>query len=309
MAEGLVQQGVDVTLFATGDSCTDGQLVSLCPRGYEEDPEADPKVLEILHIAHLMQQADKFDLIHNNFDFMPLAFTPLIKTPVVTTIHGFSSNKIVPVYQRFAPFNHYVSISYSDRCPDLPYLANVYNGLKVENFDFQKTPKDYLLFFGRIHPDKGTFESIQIAHRSQRKLIISGLIQDEVYFREKVEPWVDGEKVVYVGNSGPEKRNELLGNAWALLHPIRFDEPFGLSVVESMLCGTPVIAFDRGSMPEVIKSDQTGFLVPDVAEAVQVVDRVDKLNRSQCREWAVANFSQEKMIRDYLEVYSKVLSI
>ncbi len=308
IAEGLVQNGVEVTLFATADSITQGKLEAVCEFGYSEHPELDPKVCECLHISSLMEQAGRFDLIHNHFDFLPLAWSRLIDTPMVTTIHGFSSPKIMPVYKKYNSTSHYVSISDSDRSPELDYTATVYNGIHVADFTFCPESGDYLLFFGRIHPDKGTFEAIRIAKESGRKLIISGLIQDQEYFNSKVKPFLNDEDIVYVGNSGPGERDKLMGEARALLHPIRFEEPFGLSVVESMLCGTPVIAFNKGSMPELIRNGKNGFLVDGIAEAVDAVNTTGTIDRKFCRDYAVSKFSRDKMVEGYLEVYRKILS-
>jgi len=308
IAEGLVLRGLDVTLFATGDSKTQGKLEYICDYPYEEDKDLDPKVCECLHIAHMMEQADQFDIIHNNYDFLPLTYSRLIHTPMVTTIHGFSSPKIIPVYKKYNDNCYYVSISNSDRSPELKYIATVYNGIKVEDFRFNNKPGDYLLYFGRIHNDKGTYEAIQIAKKSGMKLIISGIIQDKNYFKEKVEPFINNYDIVFVGHSGPEKRNTLLGGAFALLHPINFAEPFGLSVVESMLCGTPVVAFNKGSMPELIVNEKTGFLVTTIDEAVEVLKELKSIDRRYCRKWAENNFSQKIMIDGYLKVYEKILN-
>jgi len=306
IAEGLVKKGVEVTLFATGDSITTGKLYSVCAHGYEEDRTQDAKVLECLHISNLMEKAGDFDIIHNNFDFLPLTYSGLIKTPIITTIHGFSSQKIIPVYKKYNSIGHYVSISNADRSSELNYLATVYNGLNVQDFDFVEQPDDYLLYFGRIHYDKGCAEAIEIAQKSKHKLLIAGIIQDENYYREKVEPYLN-EQIQYIGHAGPEKRNELLGKAAALLHPINFNEPFGMSVAEAMLCGTPVIAFNRGSMPELIQPDKTGFLVNTVAEAVEAVSHLKNIKRIDCRNWAKSKFSSEKMVDDYFDLYKKVL--
>lgn len=307
IAEGMVGRGLDVTLFATGNSKTRGRLEFVSATAYEEDKDLDPKVSECLHIGYAMEQAHKFDLIHNNYDFLPLTYTELIKTPVLTTIHGFSSPKIIPVYKRYNERVHYVSISNSDRCDQLEYAATVYNGINKKDFTFRDKHGDYLLFFGRIHSDKGTYESIQIAKKYKMKLIISGLIQDKAYFDQMVAPYVNGDDIVYVGSSGPKQRDELLGNAYALLHPISFEEPFGLSVAESMFCGTPVVAFKRGSMPELIDDGRSGFLVQNVDEAVQVLDQVKSIDPKYCRDLAQSRFSIEKMIDDYLEVYKTIL--
>lgn len=307
ITEGLVENGLDVTLFATGDSITKGRLEYICERPYSEDPGIDPKVWECLHISHLMEQADKFDLIHNNFDFLPLTYSRLIKTPMVTTIHGFSSQKIIAVYRKYNSTNHYVSISNSDRSPELDYSATIYNGINTDEFTFQSEPKDYLLFFGRIHPEKGTYESIQIAKQSGRQLIISGLIQHQEYFESMIKPCINDDDIIYVGNSGPEERERLMGEAYALLHPISFKEPFGLSVAESMLCGTPVIAFNQGSMPELILDGKTGFLVSNIDEAVSAVNNIKSVDRKYTSEYAASKFSRQKMVEGYLEVYKNVL--
>ena len=307
IAEGLIDKKIDVTLFATANSITRGKLQYVSEEAYSENPDIDPKVWECLHISNLMEQADKFDLIHNHFDFLPLTYTGLIKTPMVTTIHGFSSPKILPVYKMYNRNNFYVSISNSDRCPDLEYVATVYNGIDTNGFTFKKTSKDYLLFFGRIHPEKGTYESIQIAKQSGRKLIISGLIQHKEYFDSKVKPFINDDDIVYVGNSGPRERDKLLGEAYALLHPVSFEEPFGLSVAEAMMCGTPVIAFNLGSMPELILNGKTGFLVNTTEEAADAVANIKSIDRKYCREYAVSKFSRQKMVEGYLKVYNKIL--
>ena len=306
ITEGLVEKNIDVTLFATGNSHTKGKLEYISETAYAEDPNIDPKVWECLHISHLMEQAHRFDIIHNNFDFLPLTYSRLINTPMVTTIHGFSSPKIIPVYKKYNSGNFYVSISNSDRNPELDYTATVYNGINTKAFTFCPKPKDYLLFFGRIHPEKGTYEAIKIAQKAGKKLIISGLIQHREYFNEKVKPYINN-NIVYVGNSDPEKRNKLLGEAYALLHPISFKEPFGLSVAEAMLCGTPVIAFNLGAMPELILHEKTGFLVNTTKEAVKAVANIKSISREACREWALSKFSREKMIEGYLEVYKNIL--
>jgi glycosyltransferase involved in cell wall biosynthesis len=307
ITEGLVSQGIDVTLFATKNSFTDGKLEYVCEQPYEEDKSMDPKVCECLHIAHLMENADNFDIIHNNYDFLPLTYSRLIKTPIVTTIHGFSSRKIVPVFKEYNDIGYYVSISNSDRSPELQYIATVYNGIKIEEFTLNEKKGEYLLFFGRIHHDKGTYEAIKIAKGAGMKLIISGIIQDQNYFSEKVEPFINDNDIIFVGASGPHDRDKLLGGAYALLHPINFAEPFGLSVAEAMLCGTPVIAYEKGSMAELLLNGKTGFLVNNISEAIDALKDIKKIDRKFCRAWSENNFSQKKMISDYLAVYEKIL--
>ena len=307
LTEGLVKKGIDVTLFATATSRTAGKLVATTAAGYAEQEGQDAKVLEYLHISQVMGVANAFDIVHNHFDFMPLGYTPLIDTPVVTTIHGFSSEQILPVYERYNDSTDYVSISDSDRSERLDYIATVYNGVDVDQFTFQEEKDDYLLYFGRIHPHKGAAEAIAIARRAGRPLWIAGLIQDQDYWREQVEPHVDGETVRYLGNVGPADRDRILGGAYALLHPISFEEPFGLSVAEAMTTGTPVIAFDRGSMPELIDHGTTGFLTDSVEGAADLVSACGDLNRWEIAKVARDRFSVERMVDCYLEVYGDIL--
>ncbi len=307
LAQELQQQGVDVTVFASGDSSV-ANLQWICPHAYEEDRSLDAKVWECLHIAHLCEQADQFDLIHNHYDFLPLTYSRLIKTPMLTTIHGFSSPQIIPVYKKYDPFVDYVSISYADRHPDLHYIANIYHGLDLDQFCFEQLPGNYLLYLGRIHPDKGTAQAIEIAQQSRQPLIIAGIIQDQEYFSRQVAPLIDDECIRYVGPVGSIYRNELLGGALALLHPIHFAEPFGLSVIEAQACGTPVIAFNKGSMPEVILDGVTGYLVDDTASAADKIKDITNLNRLDCRLWVEARFSRQRMVADYLNVYKQILN-
>jgi glycosyltransferase involved in cell wall biosynthesis len=300
--------GVDVTLFATGDSRTSAKLVAACARPYSEDRSIDPKVAECLHISEAFERAAEFDLIHNNFDFLPLTYSGLVDTPVLTTIHGFSSPKILPVYRKYNGRSHYVAISDSDKSPELDYIATVHHGIDVTRFPFRDDGGQYLLFFGRIHPEKGVREAIDVAKRAGVKLMIAGIIQDHDYYTTLVEPHIDGVTVEYLGSVGAEQRAEVLGQALALLHLISFDEPFGLSLIESMACGTPVIAFDRGSMREIIRDGVTGFIVDDVDGAVNAVGAVKTIDRSECRSDVEKRFCSARMARDYIRVYRKILN-
>ena len=264
-------------------------------------------MVECLHIAHVFERASEFDLIHNSFDFLPLSYSGLVATPVVTTIHGFSSPRILPVYQRYDASSAYVAISDSDRHPSLDYLATIHHGIDTDTFSLHPSPGGYLLFFGRIHPDKGTAEAIDIALESGIPLVIAGIVQDQPYFDGRVAPRVDGKRVSFVGPVSTAERSALLGGAHALLHPIAFDEPFGYSVVESMACGTPVIAFRRGSMGELIEDGTTGYLVDDVEGAVAAVARAASLDRAAIRVRAVARFGVARMVDEYLRVYAEVV--
>jgi glycosyltransferase involved in cell wall biosynthesis len=305
LADGLARRGIDVTLFATLDSITLARLDGVCERPYEEDGEIDGRVWEALHVAHALSRSADFDLVHNHLDWLPLAFSGLAQAPIVTTIHGFSSPRILPAYRRSE--SAFVSISDADRAPELEYVATVHHGVDTAALPFSATPGDALVCFGRIHPDKGTAQAIEIARCAARPLVLCGPVQDERYFAEEVEPHVDGDRVRYLGSVGRDERAEILGAATCLLHPIAFAEPFGLSVVESMLCGTPVVAYARGSMPELVEDGVTGVLAHSVDSAVAGVTRAAGFDRAACRQAAERRFSVERMVDDYLGVYEGVL--
>ena len=307
LTEGLVSRGVDVTLFATADSVTAACLVGTAPTGYSEDAGLDPKVWEGLHISAVFERAEKFDVIHNSFDFLPLTYSALVDTPIVTTIHGFSSERIVPVYEKYNDRGYYVAISDADRHEKLDYVATIHHGIDMESFPVRRDPGDYLLFFGRIHPDKGTVEAIETAEKAGLPLIIAGIIQDDDYFDRQVKPRLDRERIKYIGPVGPEARGELLGGARALLHLINFDEPFGFSVVEAMACGTPVIAYRRGSMSELVLDGENGFLVTSVEEAMEAVQASSTIDRVAVRASVEHRFDVGRMVDEYLAVYRRVV--
>ncbi|MDG5813676.1 glycosyltransferase family 4 protein [Chitinispirillales bacterium ANBcel5] len=307
LTEQLVKMGLDVTLFATQDSLTSARLRSVVKSGYEEDPHSDAKVCESLHIANCFESAEEFDLIHNHFDFLPLCYSKLTKTPLLTTIHGFSSPKILAVYKRYNTSGNYVSISDSDRSEQLNYLKTIYHGIDIDRFTFRKERGKYLIFFGRMHHDKGALEAIKIAQRASMELVMAGPIQDQEYFKTCVAPYIDNKNVHYAGSVGPAERDQLLGEALALLHPINFNEPFGLSVVEAMACGTPTVAFNRGSMPELIEHGKTGFLAQTTEEAARYIDQCISINRVNCRNRAEQRFSVKKMAEQYAEAYTIIL--
>jgi len=307
LTEALVAKGVDVTLFATADSLTAGRLEAVVPTGYSEDRGLDAKVMEMLHVSHVFEQAGRFDLIHNQADFVPLAFSRLVETPIVTTIHGFSSPRIVPVFKRYEDRVHYVAISDADRNSDLNYAATIHHGIRIEEFPFDAEGSDDLLFFGRMHPDKGAADAIRAAIATGHRLVMAGIVQDETYYRTEVAPHIDGERIIFNGPVGGTARTRALGRAKALLHLIGFEEPFGLSVIEAMACGTPVIAYNKGSMPELIEHGVTGFLVDTFEEAVAAIGRIGEIDRKACRRAVEDRFTVARMADKYLALYERIL--
>ena len=294
-------RGVDVTLFATADSLTAARLSATAARGWSEDPTVDPKVAECLHIAAVFERAGEFDLIHNSFDFLPLTYSALVSTPVLTTIHGFSSPAIVPVYERYNRHGAYVAISDADRHPRLDYLCTIHHGIDTDAFPLQASPGGYLLFFGRIHPAQGTGAGDRggPAGRASpgdgRDRAGPALLRRGGGAPHRRPTWSASS-----GRWGPPSVRRSSAAPLALLHLIGFDEPFGFSVVEAMACGTPVVAFRRGSMPELVDDGRTGFLVDDVDGAVDALRRVEALDRAAIRRTAVDRFGRDRMVDEYL---------
>jgi glycosyltransferase involved in cell wall biosynthesis len=307
ITEEMVRRGFDVTLFATKDSITNAKLHAVIDRGYEEDKNADPKICEYMHLSEVFENAENFDLIHSHFDFMSLTYSKMIKTPMLLTIHGFSSRKIIPVYKKYNHHVKYVSISNADRIPELDYIATVYNGIDASVYNFNKDSGDHLIFLGRIHPDKGTHLACETAIKAKRKLIIAGIIQDESYFNEKVKPCIDDDNIKFIGAVDTKGKNQLFKEAYALLHLNELPERFGLVLVEANAAGIPVIAMDRGSCREVIKDSETGFLVNNTDDAVEALKQIHKINRLDCRKRVETYFSLKSMGDGYEEVYRNIL--
>jgi glycosyltransferase involved in cell wall biosynthesis len=308
LTEALIARGVDVTLFATQDSITSGQLAGVCPAPYSEDSTIDAKVWEMLHVANVFEHASEFDLIHNQADFVALTFSRLVKTPMITTIHGFSSERILPAYKAYEDRVDYVAISNANRHADLRYAATIHHGIQLRDFPFDPFGSENLLFFGRIHPDKGAAEAIEAARSSGRTLVMAGIIQDQAYYDAYVKNAVEDGFATYLGPVGGAIRTKTLGSARALLHLINFDEPFGLSVVEALACGTPVIALNRGSMPELIEDGVTGFLVNNIDEAVIAIGRIGEIDRNDCRAAVASRFTVDLMADRYIDLYHQVLA-
>jgi glycosyltransferase involved in cell wall biosynthesis len=310
IADGMRRRGADVTLFAPGNSQFAGKVASVIPVGTAEDPALNGDVFSALHIGNLFERAHEFDLIHNNFDWKPMTYALGSKAPpLLTTIHGFSSPQILAAYYACAWRSFYCSISNADRDPGLDYLATTYNGIDPNEFTFNATPGDYLVFLGRFHPEKGTHLAIEIAKKAGVRLKIAAIPQDEEYFRTQVAPHIDGDRVQFLGAVQREARNELLSNALALVHMTTRPERFGLTMVEAMACGTPVLGANMGSVPEIVIDGETGFVCDDVAAAAQRVPQLASLDRRACRARVEAEFTVERMVDRYADAYARALDL
>ncbi|MEO8065929.1 MAG: glycosyltransferase family 4 protein [Candidatus Doudnabacteria bacterium] len=314
----LVLMGHDVTLLASGDSMTKAKLIPIFPKPLRSISELkDPKLRDAYKymgtgeiLSYLYKS--KFDIVHNHLGWRLLPFAKIIPCPIVTTLHGPLD---VPyqqvVYSKYKEAN-YVSISLSQRkpMPELNFVGNVYNGIDMAKFKFFPEPKDYFAFLGRMSPEKGPVQAIEIAKLSGVKLIMAAKVDsvDQIYFDKNVKHLIDGEQIKFIGEVDHAGKLELLGNARALIAPIQWEEPFGLFFTEAMACGTPVITMKRGSTPEIIVDGKTGYLCNNVDEAVAAVKKIDKINRKDCFDHVQINFSTQKMSADYVKVYEKVLA-
>jgi glycosyltransferase involved in cell wall biosynthesis len=310
IAEGMMRRGVDVTLFASGDSATSAKLAAVVPLALNVDRNQNDEVATALHIAALFERAHEFDLIHNNFDWKPLTYALATSAPpMITTVHGFSSPPILAAYYAAAKRSFYCSISDADRDPGLSYLATTYNGIDPSEFTFNGQAGDYLVFLGRFHPEKGAHLAIEIAQRAGVRLKLAAIPQDEAYYKELIEPHIDGERVQFLGSVDRAERNALLGGALALVHMTTRPERFGLVLAEAMACGTPVLGARMGSLPEIVLDGVTGFLCTTVADAVARVPALASLDRRACRERVEAEFTVERMIDRYAEAYASALRL
>jgi mannose-6-phosphate isomerase-like protein (cupin superfamily) len=309
LTEELVQLGMDVTLFATGDSNTHAKLAWVCERPCFEDSIIDPRAWECLHIAEVFRQAREFDLIHNHLDYLPLTYSSFTPTPVVTTLHDYASPSVLPVYRKYNGHTYYVATSNASKHDMLDYIATIHHGIDLTQLPFQSTTGDYLLVFEPIHPDNGVREAIDVALKAGIRLVIAGAIQDQTYFKEQIRPFIDNITVEYIDAIEPADKHRLVGGALASLHLINADKSPGLSVIESIACGTPVIAFANGAMPEIIDDGVTGFLVADVDTAVLAIQKIDAIDRYNCRQQANNRFSCQRMALAYVDVYHKILEL
>ena len=309
LTEGLVARGHDVTLFATADSRTTAKLAAIYPHGYWHDQNMWPwELYEMLNLAAAVERASEFDIIHYEAAYYPmsLAFARLSPTPIVQTLHHSPGAAEVKLWSRYpeAPF---VAISNEQArlLAGLNIVETVLHGIDTTNFTFREKPDDYLLFLGRFTEGKGVLQAIEIAKRVGMRLILAAAEDD--YYREMVAPHVDGRHIVYFGEANFEAKVQLYGGARALLYPIQSREPFGLVLAEAMACGTPVAALDKGAVREVVDDGVTGIVFEDLEQMANDLPRVFDLDRRRVRERAVARFGAERMVDEYLKVYSRLV--
>jgi glycosyltransferase involved in cell wall biosynthesis len=310
IARGIAARGLDVTLFASGNSRNPGHLASVVPVGLNEDPHLNGEVFSELNVAACFARASEFDLIHNSSDWKPLLYALATSAPpVLTTVHGFSSPQILAAYYAGARRSFFCSISNADRDPGLAYLATTYNGVDPGAWTYRDVPGDYLLYLARFHPEKGAHRAIAVARRAGVRLMLAGIPQDTAYFNEAVAPHIDGDAVRMLGHVQGAARDELVGGALALVHLTTRPERFGLTLIEAMACGTPVLGAWMGSIPEIVVDGVTGFLCDDDDQAVARVPQLGTLARSACRAHVERTFSVERMIDRYLDAYAAALRL
>ncbi|MCL4416149.1 MAG: glycosyltransferase family 4 protein [Actinobacteria bacterium] len=312
LTEELVKKGHDVTLFATGDSLTSAKLISVYPIGLREARMGDPygpSAIVLLNIGTAYNMQEEFDIIHDHCGYISLPTASHSKTPVVMTLHASFNLNNRRIYEKINNLN-LISVSMAQRAPmpNLKYAANIYHGLSMETFPFSKENDNYLLYVGRITPEKGAVHAIEVANYLNLPLIMAAKLDNihENYFKNEIEPKLT-RQVRWIGEVDEEERNKLMSKALCLLHPVTWREPFGLTMIEAMACGCPVVAFRRGSIPEVIIHGKTGFVVEDVEEMIVAVNNVSKINKEECRKHALENFNAKRMADEYENVYRQIL--
>ncbi len=312
LTEELVNMGHEVILFASGDSQTKAQLIPICPCALRLDKNCrDPLIWHFYMLEEVFKKAKFFDVIHFHIEYLHLPLATRYNTPFITTLHGrLDLPEHVPFFRKFkdAPF---VSISYSQRkwLPWLNWQATIYHGLPKELYKFYPEKGKYLAFLGRISPEKRPDRAIEIAEKFGMELKIAAKVDkaDEVYFKEVIKPMLKSPWVEFIGEIGEKEKNEFLGKAYALIFPIDWPEPFGLVMIESLACGTPVVAWNCGSVPEIIKDGETGFIVDNIDSAVHALDKVANLNRHNCRKEFEKRFTARRMAEEYIHIYQRVM--
>jgi glycosyltransferase involved in cell wall biosynthesis len=312
LTEELVRRGHEVTLFASGDSMTSARLVPCCSEALRLNPACiDQMAHHMVMLEHVMNQKDNFDIIHFHVDYLHFPLSRREQVVNVSTLHGrLDLPDLVPIYRTFREMP-VISISNSQRRP-LPWLnweGTVYHGMSRDRYSFYPKGGDYLAFLGRTSPEKGLDRAIEIAKRTGMPLKIAAKIDkaDTEYFEAVIKPMLDTSLVEFIGEIGYPEKNDLLGNAAGLLFPINWPEPFGLVMIEAMACGTPIVAFNNGSVPEIMRHKVTGFVVEDMANAVRGVHNLSSIDRSGVRSHFEECFSVERMAEDYLEIYKRLV--
>lgn len=313
LTEGLLARGHDVTLFATGDSVTKARLVSPWPASLWRAKLSSPHAVWSLHFSNLLDLHEQFDIIHDHCTFYTAPFSRFLKPQIVSTLHSPLTPETHKVFDRYPNRNmHYVPIS-KDHKASAAFLKNVeyiYNGIPVDRFPYNANPKDYLLWISKIVPQKGVLEAIKVAKLSGQKLIIAGNIVGEEnarFFKYEVQPLIDGDQITYVGEADFDTKAKLFKNAKALLCPFLRREPFGLVMVEALACGTPVIGYRTGSIPEIVEHGVTGYVVDNAEQMADAVAKIDKIDRAACRKRVEDNFSTTRMIDEYEALYRRIL--
>ena len=310
LSDELVKKGHEVTLFATGDSKTSAKLVPVWPSSLWRANLSSPHAVFSLLYNKLLEMQDEFDIIHDHCEWYTCPFSKFLKPPIVTTLHHPLNEETIILYKKFPNIN-YVAISKNQKktAPGINIVKTIYHGFPIEKYEFNPNPQDYLLWLSKITPPKGPADAIEIAKLSGHKLIISGYILPEWgdYFDYRLKPLIDGKQIQFVGASDFEKKIDLFKNAKAFLFPIRRPEPFGLVVIEAMACGTPVIAYKEGSMPELVVDGKTGFLVDSIREARWALRKINRISREECREYVAKNFKLNRMVNRYEKLYKKLV--
>jgi glycosyltransferase involved in cell wall biosynthesis len=308
LTEGLVKRGHDVTLFASGDAVTSARLDSVCPRSLRDSGIVDvyeKNTLNLMNIGNAYSKANDFDIIHDHNGILSLPTAQLSDVPVVFTLHGAVNETNAKIMSELRDPG-LVSISMAQRQPalDLNYVANIYNGLDLYNYPFSHMHEDYMLFVGRISPEKGVHHAIKVAQKLNKRLILAAKVdaRDQEYLETKIKPYLN-DKIIWIGEVNETVRNILMSKAEVFIHPVTWPEPFGLTLIESMACGCPVVAFALGSIPEVIQDGKTGFVVKDEDEMCEAVKNISTINRYYCSQYAKARFNEDNMVDSYIDLY------
>ncbi len=312
LVEELVRRGHQVTLFASGDSITSAELVSVYDKA-QRHLIGNP-VPDLNHVSTAFLRADDFEIIHNHAGYSGVTLANFVKTPVLTTLHGIFTEINIPFFKRFKDAVYYNSISDEQRkgLPELNYIGTVYNAIDISSYQYSAEKKDFFLWLSRVSPLKGTHLAVEIAKKAKINLIMAGKIDpgnDMEYYEEKVKPYIDGEQIKFLGEVSEEEKRRLMKEARAFIFPITWPEPFGLVMIEAMACGTPVIATYLGAVPEVVVDGKTGFIVNHPEEIVEKIKQISAINPADCRKHVEENYSVERMTSDYENLYQKILSI